>query len=76
MFAHPVGNLDRGPIPHYRLHLGAQADGVRLQAAAEGFGELVKATGDLGKAAGVRGRERVSVGALGPFAKSLAAFLV
>lgn len=52
--AHPVGNLDLGPIPHYHLHLGAQMDGSRLQAGAEGFGELVKATGDLREAAGVK----------------------
>lgn len=51
----PVGNLDLRPVPHHCLHLGAQVDGARLQAGAEGPGELVEATGDLRKAAGVSG---------------------
>lgn len=50
-------------------------DGARLQGGAEGFGELVEATGDLGKAAGVTGGQRVSVGSLGPLAELLTAFL-
>lgn len=36
-------------------------DGARLQAHIEGFGELVKATSDLRKAAWVKRRERVNV---------------
>lgn len=61
-FTHPVGNPDLRPIPHYRLYLGAQKDGARLQAGVESFGELVKASSDLGKAVGVKRGERVSVG--------------
>ena len=57
-FSHPVGNPNLRPISYYLLHFGAQTDGARLQAGVKGFGKLVKATGDLGKAVVVkRGKE-------------------